>query len=246
MTQSTPTEAWLKEADEILAEYVKPNSLIDSGNLFHAASLYRQVISERERSAPDEQEWEKLRDEGAEASGKEAYEAQGGYPSEKEWARLVAITKFKRGFDAAVTLIARPLLEDNGKLQAAFDAIGKEAANSSKALDSARAEAASLRAENRSWKDLDANNERCINEQYKELQALRAQLADAEQKAQENLEACGDYAQRLAEATKALEWQLDRADATGDNIAYQEAADALAKLKAGRKVDISQAETRAP
>ncbi len=38
----------LKEADNILKEYTEPNSLIDNGNLFFAATKYKKAVEERD------------------------------------------------------------------------------------------------------------------------------------------------------------------------------------------------------
>ena len=44
----TEEQKALDRAAEILKEYCEPNSMIDSGNLFHAASTFRELLASRD------------------------------------------------------------------------------------------------------------------------------------------------------------------------------------------------------
>lgn len=148
MTQS-PTEAWLKEAYRAAREnFEKENPHLANDEYYkqnpEKSMTFRAHLAgqqcERERSATDEQEWEKSRDELA---NKDALAGRVGMNYRQ--ARRAA---FKRGFDAAVNLITRPLLAELKRWKEWGKRRDNDAATANFDLVEARAEAASLRAEN--------------------------------------------------------------------------------------------------
>lgn len=204
---SEPGPSWEKELlTAAVDNFKEENPHLANDEYYHKADKSMTIRSfmkgarwaQEKAAAPGEESWESIRDERVE------YFMQGAHLLPKDMC-------YARGFDAALSLIAKPLKAELKIQDEANDILTRQ-------LSEAHAEAASLRAENELLQKRNGLVEKVCSGEFgydalsKDNATLRAQLEEEKKQVACEVSVGLVLREQLEEATKALEYYAEKSN----------------------------------